>query len=277
MATLLLAVILVSGFIYVNLSLSTRYRYKRSSGWDAYFFVAAWGVVYFLAGGIFTFVLNLTGGFHWIAQLLKLTPDTFSGMLSTTKDKAQQVSEIKQIAWVIISIVLATFVGLLSKRRTSKGDRRWDALAKAVGNNSFEAILLEASARVFPIIITLSSRKIYVGLVTCPALENGHSEYIEMLPLLSGYRDKDELTITITTNYQKHYVESGVTNGNSELDIQDFRVLVPKDETETISFFDIETYNKFKENEERDKESHKYLGRETPLDGVEIEDSHSKQ
>lgn len=37
MATLLLAVILVSGFIYVNLSLSTRYRYKRSNGWDAYF------------------------------------------------------------------------------------------------------------------------------------------------------------------------------------------------------------------------------------------------
>lgn len=47
MATLLLAVILVSGFIYVNLSLSTRYRYKRSNGWDAYFFVAAWGIVFF--------------------------------------------------------------------------------------------------------------------------------------------------------------------------------------------------------------------------------------
>lgn len=94
----------------------------------------------------------------------------------------------------------------------------------------------EASARQFPIIATLSSRKIYVGLVTCPALENGLSEHLEILPLLSGYRDKDDLTINITTNYHQHYLDSGVISGMSRLNIQDFRVLLPKDEVETISF-----------------------------------------
>jgi len=73
MTTLLLAVILVSGFIYVTLSLSTRYRYKRSNGWDAYFFVAAWGTVFFLAGGLFIFLLNISGGFRWAAKVLNLT------------------------------------------------------------------------------------------------------------------------------------------------------------------------------------------------------------
>lgn len=120
MATLLLAVILVSGFIYVNLSLSTRYRYKRSNGWDAYFL---WlhGNCLFLAGGFLTFALNISGGFRWFSNALNLTPDSFNGMLSTTTDKPQRINEIKQIAWVVISIVLAALFGWLNKRRTSKG------------------------------------------------------------------------------------------------------------------------------------------------------------
>ncbi|HBK4608399.1 hypothetical protein UDZ25_09100 [Serratia marcescens] len=261
MATILLSVILVSGFIFVNLSLSTRYRYKRSNGWDAYFFVAAWGIVFFLVGGFLCFILNATGVFRWVAKLLHLTTDSFNGVVSTTTDKAQRNNEIKQMAWVVISISLSALCGWWSKRKTSKGDRRWDALAKAVGNNSFEAMLMEASARQFPIIITLSSRKIYVGLVTCPALEHGMSDHLEILPMLSGHRDKDDLTINITTNYHAHYLESGVIGGLSHLNISDFRVLVPKDEVETLSFFDTETYNKFKQDEERDRQNCKSLGR----------------
>ncbi|MGK4329371.1 hypothetical protein ABVK36_11100 [Lonsdalea quercina] len=260
MATLLLAVVLVSGFLYVNLSLSARYRYKRSNGWDAYFFVAAWGIVFFLTGGLLTFVLNISGEFRWLSNALNLTPDSFNGMLSSTTDKSQRINEIKQIAWVVISIVLAALFGWLNKWRTSKGDRRWDALAKAVGNNAFESLIMEASARQFPIIATLSSRKIYVGMVTCPALENGLSEHLEILPMLSGYRDKDELTISVTTNYHQHYLDSGVIGGISHLNIQDFRVLIPKDEIETISFFDTETYNKFKEDEARDRKDCRKLG-----------------
>lgn len=71
--------------------------------------------------------------------------------------------------------------------------------------------------------------------------------------MLSGYRDKDDLTINITTNYHQHYLESGVISGMSRLNISDFRVLMPKDEIETISFFDTETYEKFKRDEERDR------------------------
>ncbi len=62
-----------------------------------------------------------------------------------------------------------------------------------------------------------------------------------------------DLTISITTNYYQHYLDSGVIGGMSRLNIQDFRVLIPKDEVETISFFDTYTYNKIKEDEERDK------------------------
>lgn len=254
MATVLLAVILVSGFIYVNLSLSTRYRYKRSEGWDAYFFVAAWGIGFFLAGGLITFILNVTGGFRLLAHIFHITTESFDGILSTARNKAQRIYEIKQIAWIVISILMSAILGLINKQRTKRGDRRWDVLAKIVGHNFHEAMLVEASARQFPIIATLSSRKFYVGLITCPALEHGQSEYLEMLPLLSGYRNKDDLTIHITTNYYQHYADSNNPNGSPGVNLSDFRIVIPKDELETMSFFDIDAYKKFKENEERDKQ-----------------------
>ncbi|WP_244665003.1 hypothetical protein [Candidatus Symbiopectobacterium sp. 'North America'] len=95
-------------------------------------------------------------------------------------------------------------------------------------------------------------------------MPNGSSEHLAILPMLSGYRDKDTLTITITTNYHQHYLESGVISGLSRLNINNFRVLIPKDEIETISFFDTDTYNKFKENEERDRKTCQKIGRRVP-------------
>ncbi|WP_244665004.1 hypothetical protein [Candidatus Symbiopectobacterium sp. 'North America'] len=92
-------------------------------------------------------MLNVTGSFRWAANLLNLTPDSFDGMLPTSSDNAKRTTEIKQVAWVVVSILLSAIFCFLSKRRTKKGDRRWDALAKAVGNNSFESLLMEASAR----------------------------------------------------------------------------------------------------------------------------------
>lgn len=118
---------------------------------------------------------------------------------------------------------------------------------------------MEASVRQFPVIITLKSRKFYVGFIHCPAFEQGASEFLELLPLLSGYRDKDDLTIHVTTNYQKHYINTGIQQGIGSLNFYDFRTLIPKGEIEGLSFFDTDTYSKFKEQEAQDKAESKAL------------------
>lgn len=105
---------------------------------------------------------------------------------------------------------------------------------------------MEASATQFPVIVTLKSRKFYVGFVHCPAFEHGTFDYLELLPLLSGYRDKDTLAVNVTTNYKEHYEKSGILKGRANLDLMDFRTLVPKSEIEGISFFDLDTYSSFK-------------------------------
>ena len=137
----------------------------------------------------------------------------------------------------------------------SNEDRRIEALVKAVHHDPLESLLIEAAVRKFPVIITLSSRKFYVGIVDCPKFEHGKADYLQLLPLLSGYRDKDTLTITVTTNYKRHYIDSGIVGGldSGPVSLADFRTLVPKSEIEGISFFDTNTYSQFKAKEEDDR------------------------
>ncbi|HBS3049474.1 TPA: hypothetical protein MAE92_005542, partial [Klebsiella pneumoniae] len=129
------------------------------------------------------------------------------------------------------------------------------ALVKAVHHDPLESLLIEAAVRKMPVIITLGSRKFYVGIVDCPQFEHGKTDYLQMLPLLSGYRDKDTLTVNVTTNYKRHYMDSGILGGagDGQITLADFRTLVPKDEIEGISFFDTDTYSQFKAKEEADK------------------------
>ncbi|MFM5537005.1 hypothetical protein ACET8U_06815 [Aeromonas veronii] len=254
MATVFIAVVLVCGFIFVNLSFSKRYRYKRSDGWDAYFFVAAWGFVFVFLGWLLCSLLSVAGFLRYISNETGFTYHYFSNVISLSTEKVVDGKEVKILLWMVISIILSLLCGICSKIWMSIRDHKWDALAKAVGTNPFESMIMEASVRQFPLIVSLGSKKFYVGLVICPALEHGESEYLELTPLLSGYRNKDNLTINITTNYHQHYIDSGIFSGSGasfgRLTINDFRVVIPKSEIETLSFFDIDTYQKFKNIEE---------------------------
>lgn len=189
----------------------------------------------FLAGGFLTFALNISGGFRWFSNALNLTPDSFNGMLSTTTDKPQRINEIKQIAWVVISIVLAALFGWLNKRRTSRGSPL-GCTGKGSGKQCFwiaahGSISSPVSYHCYTFITQNLCR---AGDLPCVGKWIVGTPWNS--PLLSGYRDKDDLTINITTNYHQHYLDSGVISGMSRLNIQDFRVLLPKDEVETISF-----------------------------------------
>ncbi|MCS5985028.1 hypothetical protein LNO19_22575 [Klebsiella quasipneumoniae subsp. similipneumoniae] len=70
MNTIILAVVLISGYLYVTRSVSARYKFKRSEGWDAYFYVAAWGVLFTLAAWLLCSFISVLGIFRWIYGFL---------------------------------------------------------------------------------------------------------------------------------------------------------------------------------------------------------------
>ncbi|MDQ5989799.1 Uncharacterised protein [Acinetobacter baumannii] len=286
MNTLILAIALISGYVYVINAVSERYKFKRSEGWDAYFYIAVWGVFFTVIAWILCSllsvldVLRITYNYLLSKQIIDIEtinrvfplsqiskPAEPSNALADLRQQSyyMKLADLKFALFGVVSILLSWITGKIVKWYVNKNvKRRIDALVKVVHNDPFESLLIEADVRRFPVIITLSSRKIYVGLVSCPQFEHGRIEYIEILPLLSGYRDKDELTVKITTNYRKHYSESGILSGlgESQLSLDDFRTLIPKSDIEGISFFDTTAYSKFKEDEEKDKEECNSLSEE---------------
>ncbi|MFW3571256.1 hypothetical protein [Kosakonia cowanii] len=246
-------------------SLSDRYQFKRSTGWDAYFLVAAWGTFFVTISWTLCSLLSITGFLRWAVNSAIEGFGTDSNVISRvfplTVEDATRFRDLKFALCGLLSLAMAYAAGGLKKFWLKNSNRRIDALVKAVGDNALENMLMEASATQMPVIATLKSRKFYVGFVYCPAFEHGTIDFLELLPLLSGYRDKDKLTINITTKYNEHYEKSGILNGKSDLDLSDFRVLIPKAEIETISFFDFDTYTIFKSEEDKEEKSKGLMGK----------------
>ncbi|MDM9282885.1 hypothetical protein QU814_06740 [Providencia rettgeri] len=278
MNTLILAIALISGYVYVINAVSERYKFKRSEGWDAYFYIAVWGVFFTVVAWVLCSILSvfdvLRVMYNYLLSKGIIDGETINrvfplSQVSKPMGSVQAISDIDRYAYNskladikfalfgVVSIVLSWSVGKIVKWYVNlTGKRRIEALVKVVHNDPFESLLIEAEVRQFPVIITLGSRKVYVGLVSCPRFEHGKIEYVEILPLLSGYREKDELTVKITTNYKKHYIDNQISSGlgDSRLSLDDFRTLLPKSDIEVISFFDTSTYSRFKKDEETDKE-----------------------
>lgn len=293
--TLGLAFLILSGYIFSINSLTIRYKLKRAEGWGAYFYVAMWGGLFSALSWIICSLLSYSGilrkTYNWMlshhffdkAFVARLFPLNGSGALN--------FSDLKLAVWGVTSILLALFAAwvilpFIAWVRWGE-DREGFALAAAVSDNHQEAMLIEASVRRYLLLITLGSRKFYVGIVMCPRYENGKAEYLQIIPMLSGYRDKDTLVTHVTSNYKRLYVESGLMTAEGKLieppppvegketkprvELQDFRTLICFDEIETISFFDSNTYNSFKSAEEKDKESSRSLSQQLlPNEGPQL-------
>jgi hypothetical protein len=94
--------------------------------------------------------------------------------------------------------------------------------------------------------LTLKNDKCYVGWIQGLPIPT-HSNYIVVLPVLSGYRSKLKRRLIFTTDYldvYSTYVEDG-----SILDIRDITKLVIKiDDIITASSFDLETFERFNDH-----------------------------
>ncbi|WP_414148682.1 hypothetical protein ACMGGR_09005 [Erwinia sp. BNK-24-b] len=259
MNTIIVAIVLISGYLFVTQSVPSRYIFKRSAGWDAYFYVAAWGVLFTISAWLICSALSIVGAFRWSYSFLLshgiIDKTILNRVFPLSPALEFKFADLKFAFFGIISMLLAWCVGRLKQWWVYRKEDRWiDALVKAVHHDPLESLLIEAAVRNFPVIITLKSRKFYVGIVECPRFEHGKADFLQLLPLLSGYRKEDTLTIHVTTNYKRHYIDNGIIGGvsGSAVTLDDFRTLIPKEEVEGISLFDTDTYTKFKEKEKED-------------------------
>lgn len=118
--------------------------------------------------------MSFVGFFRWLSNLFGITPQKIARMHPVTNgDTSINFRDLKLFVWAFISITLATSAGLVKRWWLTNPERHISVLAKITGSNALEAMLMEASVSQFPVLVSLKSKKVYVGMVSCPAFSMG--------------------------------------------------------------------------------------------------------
>jgi len=111
-------------------------------------------------------------------------------------------------------------------------------LRHAIKNNDFEKLIAHSVYTNLPILFTLDSGKVYVGWPVSAPNPTRERRSIRILPILSGYRQKDQHTVTFTTNYY-----SVLNNESNTASLDDFEIVIPTEHLTVCHAFDLELYN----------------------------------
>lgn len=126
-------------------------------------------------------------------------------------------------------------------------------------NNAYISHIIEACINPHLILLTLNSRRCYVGYPYSVTTPDGHQESKELviIPLLSGYRDENDLCLEITTEYTevKNLLEKEKNELNTQTLIEgnrklaSYKVTIPHENVYSISSYKHSKYRDFKNKE----------------------------
>lgn len=127
-------------------------------------------------------------------------------------------------------------------------------IRSAENSGDFLGLLIyDCIQRVEMLEVTLKNRKVYVGIPADSSVgRTSRDQFIRILPLLSGVRTKEDLTVNFTTNYKRF----GTPDGDRYLELrglslEDLTVVISKQEVLSARIFDPGVYSIFRDDEQR--------------------------
>lgn len=224
-APFLIFSILVAGYIPATRCYAFRYKTARESGHRLYLTTAVLGFFAFFLSGVLIYLID----FLWFFLSHLPWLETSNGFF-----KSGKVLVLSLMAPVLSSIM--TFLYNKSPNSKNKNIHRvWE-------EDDLSALLSYATRNIKPIAITTSSRKVYIGYVARTNEPDRERSHITLLPLYSGYRDKDSLRLHVTIEYEE--VFSYYENEVGEADVEDFYVVIPVSEIVSSHVFNPAIYHK---------------------------------
>ncbi|MAF74850.1 hypothetical protein WE348_08920 [Alteromonas macleodii] len=152
------------------------------------------------------------------------------------------------LTWIILTTLGTYFVAamwalfdniwLWLKGKFNKGiNAKIILMGRVLSDSPLDALLYQSYiSEKLLVMLTLSNRKVYVGVVNNMGEPNeveGFDQEISLVPILSGYRDKDDLSVHWTTSYQEVDPD------------ENLRIVIRQELIESASEFDFDTWEAF--------------------------------
>jgi hypothetical protein len=125
-------------------------------------------------------------------------------------------------------------------------------LHEANGTTALDRLLYQASLAQHLLSISMKDGKVYIGYIQeLPPNPEDRNSYFEILPVHSGYRDKDTREMNLTTFYESVY-EKLVESGADAEEWLVFLKVLKIDDILSAGRFDPEVYVNFRDDEQPD-------------------------
>ena len=219
----------VSGYWFLTHLYLTRYSALRDSGYHVFFRAVIAGVMLAFMAHLIIFVLNPC--FPKLSALWNIfIPISYSGTAMLTF----------LLAFVLPCIGNQLYDKEEAARRTAMDSG--DLIELLIAESIEEQRLVELSLR---------SRKSYIGFALESGITRQGESDISLIPIASGYRNKDTHELEITTNYAPVVRES--LERMSDLEFNDFRIVLPMAEIISARVFHPEAYGRFRRENTQEK------------------------
>lgn len=213
MLFLLIFPVLVAGFFACHIHPVHSYRLHRYEGQYLYLKSAELGLK------CFAIALPIALAAHyWIPDTISLFGITLSFAVAEPLSRALHVfgaseAEAEKMAWFfllsaltfIASLVIKAWGHLSLRRRFGTWDAKIFVIGELLEDSPVDNLLFRLSLdKDKQVMLTMDDRKVYVGKVIDlgePSETSGMDQDISIVPIMSGYRDKDTLKVEFTTYY----------------------------------------------------------------------------
>lgn len=240
-------IVLVIGYYYADNYTPAKVLLKRSNGWEAYVYLGKYGISFLLSGVFVTAFLFL---FLYLISFLLNIPLYFLGAIYSPFNLENGLSydifnneNFSCPVYLLLVVIFSFFSckGRLKKKNQDR-DKVYDELAST---NSVLNVVLEGMKNQIPVKVSLKSKKVYVGFVDSEQFESADLDNTVIIPLLSGYRDKDTLNVIFDCDYLDIYLKNEIPM-TSIPSLRYFRTIIRLSEIESISLFNLQYYDDFK-------------------------------
>lgn len=222
-------VFLSSGYLLLRRWSITRPHALSWDGHALYFSVVVASIIIAVEADIIREIVERSGmaGVQFNAKI--------SGVLSAFATE-NKLSVLGVTAVWSVPIAVASFILLNTPIRFS-AFLRVQLYLRLSCLGELEEFLLITSARNLPVMLTLASKKVYVGFSLEANASRGNRDWVRIEPLISGYRDNDQ-EFVYTTDYSWLHV------GDSQQGLrrEDFDIIVPASEIVSAHAFDLNIY-----------------------------------
>jgi len=241
MATAVFMVLMVCGYWYTTRDISTRFKLKRTFGWDVYFLVALYGCIFVLQGVlaialVYLLLWGISFGINHLPTLYALPENVHyhRDFINWSFLGIQAPVVIMLMVSVMLCLFRTTWAPGL-RLNTAGRKRLYQQLTSA---NGVEGILYQCMERGDMVYITLNSHRVYIGMVHTARCETSSTDNVVVIPMISGYRDRNTQQLIVEHNYAAYYQQHWITPVSEPNNALNFRKVILLNQIESLSLFD---------------------------------------